>query len=263
MIIRQKEPFKTGYNPITSLENIDNKTLMDFGILILESGTEEINLENKERAYLLLSGEITLEWGNNIETIRRDSYFDEAPWCLHLPAGELVKIKAQSDKCEISVTKTYNNYKFDAKLYTDKDCRVEYFGKGTMGETSTRICRTIFDYSSAPYANLVVGELINYPGKWSSYPPHHHPQPEIYFYKFDHEQGFGFSEFGEEVYKVKSNDVYIIDEEVTHAQVAAPGYAMYYIWVIRNLENNPFGERIYIPEHKWLLDKNAKVWPDK
>ena len=132
-----------------------------------------------------------------------------------------------------------------------------------MGETSTRICRTVFDFSTAPYANLVVGELINFPGKWSSYPPHYHPQPEIYLYKFDHEQGFGFSEFGEEVYKVRNNDAYIIDKEVTHAQVAAPGYAMYYIWVIRNLENNPFDERIYTPEHKWLLDKNAKIWPDK
>lgn len=263
MIIRQKESFKTGYTAITSLDDKENKTLMDFGILILDKGMEEVNSDNKERAYLLMSGEVTLEWGNNKETIRRDSYFDEDPLCLHLPSGESVKITGVSEKSEISVTKTYNDIKFEAKLYTNKDYRVEEFGKGTMGETSTRICRTVFDFSTAPYANLVVGELINFPGKWSSYPPHYHPQPEIYLYKFDHEQGFGFSEFGEEVYKVRNNDAYIIDKEVTHAQVAAPGYAMYYIWVIRNLENNPFDERIYTPEHKWLLDKNAKIWPDK
>jgi 5-deoxy-glucuronate isomerase len=263
MIIRQKEPLKTGFNSIVSLEEKENKTLMDFGILILEKDMVEISSENKERAYLLMCGEVTLEWGDRRETIKRGSYFEEAPWCLHVPAGELVKITGVSPKAELSVTKTYNDNSFAAKLYTDKDCRVENFGKGTLGETSTRLCRTIFDYSNAPYANLVVGELINFPGKWSSYPPHHHPQPEIYFYRFDHEQGFGFSEFGEEVYKVGNNDAYVIDEEVTHAQVAAPGYAMYYIWVIRNLENNPFGERIYTPEHRWLLDRDAKIWPDK
>jgi len=38
---------------------------------------------------------------------------------------------------------------------------------------------------------------------------------------------------------------------------------MYYIWVIRHLENNPFDERIFVPEHKWLLNKDAKIWPEK
>ena len=48
-----------------------------------------------------------------------------------------------------------------------------------MREASTRIVRTIFDLSNATDAKLVLGEVISYPGKWSSYPPHHHPQPEV------------------------------------------------------------------------------------
>jgi 5-deoxy-glucuronate isomerase len=260
MIIRQQQPFKSGYNPITS---VDDDTMMDFGILILDKGTVEINSDGKERAYLLMTGEITFEWGNNRETVKRDSIFEEDPWCLHVPAGENVKITGISEKSEISVTKTYNERKFNAKLYSRKDYRVEEFGKGTLGETSTRIVKTVFDYSTADYANLVVGEVINFPGKWSSYPPHHHPQPEVYFYRFYPEQGFGYSENGENVYKVKNNDAATFTEEFTHSQVSAPGYVMYYIWVIRNLENNPFNERIFVPEHKWLLDKNAKIWPEK
>ena len=38
---------------------------------------------------------------------------------------------------------------------------------------------------------MVLGEVLNLPGKWSSYPPHHHPQPEVYFYRFDYPDGFG------------------------------------------------------------------------
>lgn len=263
MIIRQKQPFKIGYNPITSLDDKENNTLMDFGILKLDKAKEEVNSENKERAYLLIYGEITFQWGNNEKTVRRDSFFDEGPWCLHVPAGEAVKITALSEEAEISVTKTYNERMFDPKLYSDKDCRIEEFGKGTLREASTRIVRTVFDYSNADYSNLVVGEVINFPGKWSSYPPHHHPQPEIYFYKFYPQQGFGYSESGEEVFKVRNNDTAVIINEVTHSQVAAPGYAMYYVWVIRHLENNPFNERIFVPEHKWLLNKDAKIWPEK
>lgn len=264
MIIKQKEPFKNGYTSITSLDDKANKTGMDFGILRLAKEGQEINSEAKERAYLLIEGEIILEWGNNKETVRRNSFLDEAPWCLHLAAGERVRIIGLSDGAEIAVTKTYNDRTFASKLYTPEECRIEEFGKGTVvGETSTRIVRTVFDFSNADYANLVVGEVINYPGKWSSYPPHNHPQPEIYFYKLFPEQGFGFSGNGDNVYKVENNDTAIITDEVTHPQVAAPGYAMYYIWVIRNLENNPFDERFVAPEHKWLLDKDAKIWPAK
>jgi len=264
MIVKHKEPFKAGYTPIISIDEKDNGTMMDFGILKLLKDQVEINSEDKERAYLLIQGEIKLEWGNNEKIIRRESFLDENPWCLHLPAGEKVKITGLSDEAEISVSKTYNERIFKPKLYSPEECRTEEFGKGTaIEDTSKRVVKTIFDYSNADYANLVVGEVINFPGKWSSYPPHYHPQPEIYFYKFYPEQGFGYSECGEEVYKVRSNDTAIITNNATHSQVAAPGYAMYYVWVIRNLENDPFDERIFTPEHTWVLDKNAKIWPDK
>jgi len=263
MVIKQNKPFKSGYNPILSMDDKENGTLMDFGILKMNKSCEESSSETKERAYLLIYGEVTFRWGNNKKTVRRDSFLEENPWCLHVPAGETVKIEALSEEAEVSVAKAYNERVFNPRLYSDKECRVEEFGKGTLGETSTRIVRTVFDYSNAGYSNLVVGEVINYPGKWSSYPPHYHLQPEIYFYKFHPRQGFGYSECGEEVFKVRNNDAAVFTNDVTHSQAAAPGYAMYYVWVIRHLENNPFTERIFVPEHKWLLSKDAKIWPEK
>ena len=127
-------------------------------------------------------------------------------------------------------------------------------GKGQLGETSLRTVRTIFDLSNAPDSNLVLGEVVHIPGRWSSYPPHHHPQPELYFYKFIPEQGFGYSEIGGNVYKVKNNDTSIIISG-DHPQVCAPGYAMYYIWAIRHLENNPFNEFIYAVELQWIIER--------
>ena len=33
-----------------------------------------------------------------------------------------------------------------------------------MGGTAQRVIRTIFDYNNAVYSNMVVGEVISYPG---------------------------------------------------------------------------------------------------
>lgn len=124
----------------------------------------------------------------------------------------------------------------------------------------------MFDYSNVPYSNLVIGEVINFPGKWSSYPPHHHPQPEIYFYKFNPENGYGFTQLSENAEKLKQNDTVKILNDLIHPQTAALGYAMYYIWVIRHLDGNPYASPnypVFEPEHLWVNDKDAKIWPDK
>lgn len=264
--VRQDKPFKYGYNPIAAMDDTEDNTMMDFGILRLSKGQEETLLdENKETALLLIYGEVTLEWQGNKKTIERKSCFDEEPWVLHVSKGVEVKVTGISENTEINVTKTTNERIFESKLYTPEECASEERGKGTLKETSTRIVRTVFDYSNADYSNLVLGEVINLPGKWSSYPPHHHPQPEIYFYRFNPENGYGFAQVGEDVLKVKNNDAVKILRDDSHPQTAAPGYAMYYIWVIRHLEGNPYKSPeypVFEEEHLWVNDKNAAIWPD-
>lgn len=263
MRIRQEMPFGYGYNSITEMDGKHSDMLMDFGILKFRNGQEEVNNENKERAYLLIHGQIVFEWEGNKAEVKRTSCFDENPWCLHVPSNIEVKITALKDDTELVVQKTFNDKNFPSRLYTQEECRSEQFGAGTMNETSTRTVRTIFDYSNAPYSNLVIGEVIDHPGKWSSYPPHHHPQPEVYHFRFYPDNGFGYSEQGEDVYKVRNNDTVTIRGDLSHPQVSAPGYAMYYCWMIRHLKDNPFNDRIFVEEHKWLLDKNAKIWPER
>ncbi|MBZ4666222.1 5-deoxy-glucuronate isomerase [Mahella sp.] len=257
MLIRRDKPFDYSYNSIVH----EDQTGMDFGILKLKKDQEFAEASAKERAILLIQGDVVFEWENKKAIAHRKSFLDQNPWCLHVPSGTAINIKCISGEAELSVSQTDNSVAFDAHLYSDEECQSEQRGKGTMNEMATRIVRTIFDYSNAPYSNLVLGEVINYPGKWSSYPPHHHPQPEIYFYKFSPENGFGFCNLGENVLKVKNNDTVEILNDASHPQVSAPGYAMYYIWVIRHLEGNPYITPTFEPEHLWVMRQDAVIWP--
>ena len=124
-----------------------------------------------------------------------------------------------------------------------------------------RYVRTIFDAgNSPPEAGLVLGEVVTFPGGWSSYPPHHHPQPEIYHYRFTAPQGYGHAELGEAVVKVREFDTVCIPAGHDHAQCAAPGYGMYYSWVIRHLPGAPYTAPSFTPEHAWTMSRDARFW---
>jgi 5-deoxy-glucuronate isomerase len=60
---------------------------------------------------------------------------------------------------------------------------------------------------------------------------------------------------------LRQNDTILIHDGEVHPQVAAPGYAMYYLWVIRHLEGNRYGTPTFVPEHRWVMDPQAKIWP--
>lgn len=95
--------------------------------------------------------------------------------------------------------------------------------------TTARRVRT---YQAA--GELIVGETLNPPGGWSSWPPHRHAHEEIYLYRFDPPHGFGVHAdlaAGRSPRVVRDGDVVrIVDGE--HPVVAAPGCAMYYLWAL-------------------------------
>lgn len=45
-----------------------------------------------------------------------------------------------------------------------------------------------------------------------------------------------------------------------HAQVAAPGYGMYYSWVIRHLPDNPYTVPEFTDDHSWTMNPDAETW---
>ena len=254
---------KTGYNEICNMNDNHPDMLMDIGIQVISAGeTVKISEDDKEVAVLLLDGEVVLEWEDRSETAVRRSIFDENPVALHVAHDVGITITAK-DNAEILIQKTTNEKDFASKLYTQEDVGTEIFGDGVWENTARRACRTVFDYSNAPYSNMVMGELINYPGRWSSYIPHGHDQPEVYFYRFDREEGFGAAFLGDEAFKIKNNSAFFIPGGPTHPQAAAPGFAMYYCWMIRHLKDNPWTSRDNDERYTWLLEKDAKIWPNK
>lgn len=262
LLIDRKEPYGWGYTPITEEGEPQNDTMMDFGILKLKAGEKYEVVTEKEVAYLLFDGAAEFSFDGKVEKGERSSLFHESCTCLHVPVGTTVEITAETD-VEIALNATTNDKKFAAKFYRPEDTRSEDRGQGTMQETSTRIVRTIFDKSNAPDANLVLGEVINFPGKWSSYPPHHHPQPEIYHYRFLPGQGFGACMLGDDFVKVKHQSTVKIVKDESHPQATAPGYAMYYLWVIRHIDGNPYGVPTFEPEHTWVTEPDADIFPDR
>lgn len=252
-----------GFNTVVREEDHTQNMLMDFDIYKGKKG-EKIEIYNltKEIAVILFQGKIKIRWENQEYKAERGNVFDFGPYVLHVCRNKKIEVEFL-EETEIGIQKTTNEKEFDSKLYTPKDCVDSIFGKEGMDGTARRLVRDVFKYENAPYSNMVMGEVITYPGKWSSYPPHSHPQPEVYFYKFTKPQGFGAGFVGENVFKIKDNSSLLIEGGLTHPQTSAPGYGMYYCWMIRHLENNPWTKRIDDEAHTWLLDPNAKIWPNK
>ena len=139
----------------------------------------------------------------------------------------------------------------------------EHRGRGLLDDTAYRFVRTIFDTRNRPEAKLVLGEVVTLPGRWSSYPPHHHAQPELYHYRFTAPQGYGHCELGDDVVKVKENDTVAIVGGVDHPQVAAPGYGMYYLWIVRHGAQARYTGFSFDDAHTWMLSGTEQGWKPK
>jgi 5-deoxy-glucuronate isomerase len=246
--------FPEGHTAITVEGESDGDTGVDFGIW---RGASLDETHAKESAWLLIDGRATVEWPGGRAAVARNSVFDEGPFALSVPAKTRVRIEGRS---EWAVARVANERAFAPRLYEPREVAPEYRGKGLVQDASLRNVRLVFDYATRPESGLVIGEVVNYPGRWSSYPPHHHAQPEIYHYRFTHPQGYGHSELGDRVLKVRGGDTVRILDGVSHAQVSAPGYAMYYIWIVRHLPGNPYTGFHFDPAHEWVLDPAQQGW---
>ncbi len=246
----RNKSLERGWNPF--LEN-DEETQLDFGIFLLEPGQSQTFSDEQETAILVLKGSGDLVIDNNQAAFDRTSLIEQSPWSVHSPPNTTVTVKAVT-QTELAITKTPNAKTFPQRIYLPDEVESEHRGKGQMDDTSYRIVRCVFDRRNAPAeANLVLGEVINFPGRWSSYPPHHHSQPELYYYRFEPDWGYGHGELGETVYKLKNHDLLRITDERDHSQVSAPGFHMYYLWTIRHFQDNPYTGFEFTPPFEKLL----------
>lgn len=257
-----REPFQKGYNEMVSAVKNPEMMGMEFGVVAMSEG-DALNFHyDQEVIYDLLCGTVTFKWNGKEETVARKDCFHEGAVLLHVPQNTGVTIVSGSD-AEIAVVRTENKKTFEAKLMYPQDCQCanEERGAGQMNECSTRLVRTFFDRSDCPETNFFVGEVVHYPGKWSSYPPHQHVEPELYFYKFLPENGYGLAEYGDDAEKIRNNDLMGMPANVTHSQAAAPGYAEYYLWCIRLRDDEQIVTTV-VAEHDWVQQPGAKYFPE-
>ena len=234
-------PFdENGEQILTTYDNECSAMRMDIRVYRMKKADERTFVrEGEEIAVLLLSGRITYSFDGRTETVSRRDVFTEGPWCVHVPGGVSVTVTAQSD-AEILVQCTQNDNTFAARLHGPEDAPWGYSCVGKFGNVAKRRVNTIFDHDICPESNMVLGEVLNDKGNWSGYLPHRHPQPETYYFKFDHPEGFGASFVGDQVFKSVDGSFSAIPGGELHPQAVAPGYQMYTCWMIRHLEGRPW-----------------------
>lgn len=232
---------------------------LEFGLLNLAKGAVHRLVGNAEVVAILLRGRVRVCVDGRTELLSRRSVFEQGPSALSLGASESAQVNSLSES-EWAVARTTASQAHGRRIYHPEDCETEDRGAGLAQGTCRRLVRTIFDYDRRPDSSFVVGEVINLPGRWSSYPPHYHPQPELYHYRFTEPQGYGHAEIGPDVHRVMSGDTTVIPGGLDHAQVSAPGYGMYYLWIVRHLPDNPYRGFTVTPEHAWLLNSRRQGW---
>ena len=249
-----------GYTQVIS-KNSKNLNYIELGILRLSkeksfTGKEE----SKETALIILSGRCTIkcdkyEWKS---VGARRSVFVGKAYAVYIPPNHNYEIVGESE-VEIAVCKAPSDFKSKPVLITPDDVKCRTVGKFNW---ERKVCDIInLDINAK---RIVVGETFNTPGNWSSYPPHKHDEDnlpcevkmeEVYFFKIKPQQGFGMqrlytkSKDMDEVYAVENNDAVVIPKGY-HPVVAAPGYALYYLWVLAG--ENRILQPNDDPEHAWI-----------
>lgn len=244
---------REGEKVLCKMDGIGKEMLMDASVFKLKKGTSRTFTDSeKEIVILLIDGKVRFISDGIDEVADRKSLFDDMPTTVHIAKGKSVVVEALKSS-RIMYLATTNERDFATKIYRKKDVIRTVSCENMWENTAVRDVNTIFDYENAPYSNLVIGEVLARQGRWWSYVPHSHPQPEVYYYEFERKEGFGACFIGEKAYTVKNGSVGGFVGGKTHVQVTAPGFPMYNIWMIRHLDGDPWKKtRVVDPRYTWL-----------
>lgn len=247
--------FKSGIQEVTRVYGKTAPMLQNITVYRLKKGEEIEIIEPKmETALLILSGDIEVYYEQNSVSMKRKGIFTELPSCLHVSKDIVLTVKVNADS-EILTQSTENDKDFAPRLFTKDDIYKFTSCKGKWEGTAEREVVDIINIKNSPYSNMVLGEVYAKQGRWWSYIPHHHSQPEVYYYKFERPEGFGACFIGEKAYTIKDASAGLFEGGNTHAQVTAPGYPMYCCWMIRHLPGDPWDNtRTDDPRYSWLLE---------
>lgn len=250
---------ENGEKIIARMDGINSDMLTDITVIKLKKGeSREFYHPKKEFAVLQTEGVLRFIADGVDETATRSDVFEDLPVCLHVCRGKVAKVVA-AENGEVIVQSTFNDKNFPTAFYRKEDVIRTVSCEGKWENTAVRDVNTVFDYDNAPYSNMVMGEVLARQGRWWSYVPHYHPQPEVYYYKFTRKEGFGACFIGEEAHTVKDGSAGCFPGMKTHVQVTAPGYPMYCCWMIRHLPGNPWKKTRIVDARYAHLENSEEV----
>jgi len=239
--------------------------LIDLQLLRFGPGDRFASSDGEERCAVVLGGVVEATSGG-ISLGRvggRGDVFDRLGEAVYVPPDvELVLAAPATAVVALAAAPLDGRAPGRPRVIRAEDQRVAEAGRGNWART----IRTILGPGDDA-GRLIVGETINPSGNWSSYPPHKHDRQappeevaleEVYFYRLRPKHGFGvqvvYADGEERALVVHDGDVVAIPSGY-HPVVAAPGYELYYLWVMagQGRELSPY----FDPQHAWVQAEGA------
>lgn len=168
----------------------------------------------------------------------RRSVFTDYPHAIYLPARTSFRVQAEA-ATELADGRAPSRQRTEPRHIRPEDCGFEIRGGGNATRQIVDIMPPGF-----PADRLLVCEVFTPAGNWSSYPPHKHDRDrppaevkleEIYYYRFDHPDAYGFQRLydgrTDRTVTVGHGDVVVIRSGY-HPFVTAYGYNAYYLNVL-------------------------------
>ncbi len=234
---------------------------LSFGMVSLAPGqTYCLAACDQETALVLLKGAARVSGGGlDQQTIGpRADLFSEKPWTVLVRARGECEVEATAD-CEIAVCQAPSTQPGPSRIIPPESVKELALGKPGFQRRALMILT-----EEVPADYLFIGEAIVPPANWASFPPHRHDfdelpdevdMEEIYYFRFDRPQGFGIQKIYtdsrsiDETLTVEDHHTVLIPEGY-HPVCTAPGYTMYYLWVMAG-KNRRFLSR-QDPDHRWV-----------
>ncbi len=240
---------------------------LEFGIVELPAGaTQDIVTGDREAVVYLLTGAGTVTDGGRGGAARlgpRQDVFREPPSAVYLPPGTSAHLAASGGGFFGAVVWGASASRAPFRAIGPGDVERRDVGAGNW----RRVVYNVVDAARGA-ERLLVGETVNPPGNWSSYPPHKHdtrsasgelPMEEVYFYLVQPEGGFGLqmlytppgaADAIDAIYRVHSGDLLVIPRGY-HPVVAAAGYGLFYLWAMAGDESR-YGAWSDDPAYAWV-----------
>jgi 5-deoxy-glucuronate isomerase len=220
-----------------------------------------------ESVAVVLTGEVAARAGDQeLGTAGgRTDPFRQAGHAVYAPPGAPLRLEARPEGAVVAVVSAApgEDPPGAARIIAPGDYSTATVGEGNW----QRSVRTMLGPDD-PASRLLVGETLNPPGNWSSYPPHKHDEhappdearlEEIYLFRVAPQGGFGvqllYEPGGERSFMVHDGDVAVIRSGY-HPVVAAPGYELYYLWVLAG-DGRAMRPRLD-PRHAWVQEPSGR-----